>query len=145
MADGNSTLSGEPGLGPWGALAGGIAGAGLGWLTGNQAVEAKRKAALEQARRLSLGTMQAQGQGEAAASASGVEGNSASMQKYLADMAAEYRRQNEWAVSQANNAADIGQTTNTLQGITGLGTSLFNFARNNNFWQTPPAGTGSIK
>jgi hypothetical protein len=63
------------------------------------------------------------------------------MQQYLAGMAAEFRRQNDWAVRQANAGADLSQTSNLLQGLSGLGSSLFQFGQSNNWWQSKPSIT----
>lgn len=122
-------------FGPWGALIGGVVGAGAGWWLGNQSARAKRAASDEQIRRMDLEHAQVLGTGRANAAASGVETNEGdSFSKYLADMSNEFRRQHDWAVGQASRGESIEATTNAIQGLTGLGSSLFKFGDANKWW-----------
>jgi len=125
-------------LGPWGALAGGAIGAGAGWLFGSEAADAKKKAALEQARRADAGNQLRLGEGSALAGASGVESGQGSLQLHLNNMAAEFKRQNDWNVKQAEQGADLSGLSNDFNAYSNLGGSLFKFGQSNNWWQSPP-------
>lgn len=123
-------------FGPWGALAGGLIGAGASWWLGNQAEEAKRRAGLESIRRMDRAHAWTLSEATAGGAASGVEMGSTSLQTYLAEMSKEFRRQHDWAARQVNEGADIGEAANALGLASGIGSSLFNFGRANNWWQS---------
>lgn len=133
-----------PGIGTGlGAAIGGVLG-GLGGLFGSgvdeQAIEARRQQGLEMSRRAALGHDLQLSQGKALAAASGIESplyGSGSMQTYLSTMAAEFRRQNEWNVQQANKAADISYDALTFNQFTDLGRGLFQFGAANNWFRSP--------
>lgn len=132
-------------LGPYGALAGGVIGAGASWFLGNQAARARRAAAMESVRRQDQQNAYTLGDATARAAASGVEltGGGDSFSKYLSDMSAEFRRQHDWAVKQANRGASISETSNAIQGLTGLGSSLFRFASSQNWFQANQPALGA--
>lgn len=126
---------------PWGALASGVFGGVASLLSGNKAAELQKQTSLEQARRAALGNQLRLGEATAAAGASGVEMGTGSMQQYLSTMAAEFRRQNEWAVKQAQEGADLSQLANGLGAATNIGKSLFSFGEANNWWAAKPSVT----
>jgi hypothetical protein len=121
-------------IGPWGALAGGVIGGAAGWFFGSQAEEAKKKAALEQARRADAAHQEVLGEATALGGASGVEMGTGSLQLHLDSMAAEFRRQNEWNVQQAREGADLGNLTNDLNLASNLGSSLYRFGASKNWF-----------
>ncbi len=126
--------------GPWGALAGGVLGSGLSFLLGDAEAEARKKAGLERARRSQAGNMDTLGQTEALAGASGLEmTGGTSMALHLDNMAAEFRRQNEWNVRQAQQGADLAGLANGVNLGAGLTSSLFNFGQSKN-WFSGGAG-----
>jgi hypothetical protein len=125
---------------PFAAVA---AGAGIGgsvaqWWLGNQAVDAARDAALEEERRREKERDFVLGETRARAGASGIEFDSGSIQSYLADMTAEFARQHSWAVAQANRAASLGKTANTLGLASGIGSALFGYSKSTNWFQSSP-------
>lgn len=122
------------------AAGAGIAGSVAQWWLGNKAADAQRSAALEEERRREKERQYVLGEAKARGAASGVEFESGSIQSYLSDMTAEFGRQHQWAIDQANRAAELGKTANTVGLFTGIGSSLFGYARANNwFQQQPPA------
>ena len=150
-AAGASVGSAIPGVGSAiGAVAGGILG-GLGGLFGSGvdegAIQARRDAMLERARRAALGNDLELGQAKARAAASGIEmgvTGSGSMQTYLSTMAQEFRRQNEWNVTQANKAADISLDALTVNQFGDLSRGLFAFGAANNWFRSPAVTSPSI-
>ncbi len=127
------------GFGPAGALAFGAGGALTSWWMGNAASSSRREASMEAIRRQDRQNAFTLGEATAKANASGVElTGTDSFSKYLADMAEEFRREHDWAVQQANRGASISEVGNAIQGMTGLGSSLFRFASSQN-WVQPAA------
>jgi hypothetical protein len=124
-------------FGPWGAVAGGVVGGIAGMFLGDQAAEAKKKAALESVRRRDLGNAETLGQTAADAAASGVDASpgSGSAATYLATMGQEFRREHDWAVEQANKGASLDETANVLGGLSSIGSSLFRFGQSQNWFQ----------
>lgn len=86
-------------------------------------------------RRRKLAQAQTLGTAKAVGGGSGFEFESEGLQKYYADMAAEFARMNEWTRSagyrQANDLAGAGKF-----GLLGdIGGALFSFGQANNWWQ----------
>jgi hypothetical protein len=119
-----------------------IGGSILGGLFGSGVNEAQRQASLERARRQNLQNLQVEGTSRASAAASGLDlgGGSAappsSMASYLALMSQEFRKQNQWNIDQANRGADISGDANLLNTFSGIGGALFNYGKQNNWWQS---------
>ncbi len=136
-ADGSS-------LGPWGALAGGVIGGAASWWLGNKAADAQKAASLEEERRRERERAFVLGDATARANASGVEvgvpggPGSESMSKYLADLSMEFQRQHAWAVSQANQGADLSKLANGINAMSGIGSSIFRWGQSN-AWGASPA------
>ncbi len=116
-------------------------GAGLGALGGlfswfgsqDQAARMRAQAA-EELRRKKLADEQRLGAATAAAAASGVEFESPSMQIYLRAMKEEMARQQEYQRSAgAANAGAVG-TAGDIGLFTNFGSTLFNYAKQNNWW-----------
>lgn len=128
-------------LGPWGAAAGGLVGGILGIFGGSaqdDAVEAKKQQSLEEARRVAARNAQTYGMTSAGAGASGLDMNTGSLAAYLKSMSLEFRRQNDWNVSQAYRGADIARDANAFGDFANIGKGLFGVAAANNFWRKPP-------
>ena len=107
-----------------GAIAGGI----MGFLGADaqDAEIARRKAETAEAlRRMKLQQEAALGQGRAMAAASGVEFGTGSFHTYLTSMAAEYRRQAEWAQKSGTLTVDALESSYDWQRATDLAGSLF--------------------
>lgn len=117
----------------------GVAGAVGQWWMGNKAVDAQRDTAMEEERRREKERAAVLGEATAFGAASGVEAESGSIQTYLKDMAGEFGRQHQWAVSQADRAARLGKDANAIGLVTGIGSSLFGYGKANNWFQSAPA------
>jgi hypothetical protein len=129
-------------LGPWGALAGGVIGAGAGFFLAGRGADARKRASLEELRRRDIGNATTLGTGIAAAGASGIEFNGladgGSMQAYLADMSKEFRAQHDRAVGQIREGEKLENLSAGLSAATSIGSSLFKFGAANNWWQGGP-------
>ena len=125
-------------LGPYGALAGGVIGGVWGLASGLGAAKARQKAQEEARRRAQAASDQVQGTGEAAAGASGLEmTGGSSMAQHLDLMAQEFRKNQELAMKQAALGKSLADKTSTVNFMSTLGSSLFNFAQSKNWWQQP--------
>lgn len=117
----------------------GIAGSAASWWLGNKAVDAQRDTAMEEERRREKERAYVLGEAKARGAASGVEFESGSIQRYLADMTTEFGRQHQWAVDQADRGASIGKDANLLGAATGIGSSLFGYGKASNWFQSSPS------
>jgi hypothetical protein len=130
-------------LGPWGALAGGVIGAGAGLFLAGRGAAARKRASLEELRRRDVRSATTLGAGIVAAGASGIEFNGldprgGSMQAYLADMSTEFRAQHDRALGQIREGEKLENLTSGLSAATSIGSSLFKFGAANNWWQGGP-------
>jgi hypothetical protein len=112
-------------IGPWGALAGGLLGAGFAWWQGSEASDLQKQQADferwrtntqadleqqrndEQLRRFDASVNQQKGLATASAAASGAELSSPSLQGYLASLATEFRKQRDWLRMSGTNQVDF--------------------------------------
>ena len=124
-------------LGPIGAAAGAVVGtiAGLwGELDGSN----QRRAETEEAvRRMKLKQAQYLGTATSRAAASGVEFGSESVQAYLTGMADQFRKESEWALKSGLTVADAQATGAWLNAGAGLVKNAGDFAKSQNWFQTP--------
>jgi hypothetical protein len=117
-------------------------GAGLGalggifsWM-GSQDQAAKMRAqAEEELRRKKAADEQRLGVATAAGMASGVEADSPSLQAYLSSMQAEMKRQQDWMRKAGAANAGAVSTAGDIGLFTNLGGTLFNYAKQNNWWK----------
>ena len=104
-------------------------------LGGNKAANAIRERSREEARRFRLQADQVLGEARASAAASGTEFGSESLQKYLGDMALEFKRQEDWIRKHGRQEASAMQTSSLFSSLSGLGSSFFSLASSNNYWR----------
>lgn len=124
----------------WGTVAGaglGLAAGLLNFAGGIAKSKAMRKEAAEALRRRKLHDAQVFGQATAAAAGGGVElQESASITNYLTQMKAEMKRQQDWMARAAStNASNVGAAAGWNL-VTDLGKTAFNFAAQNNYFET---------
>lgn len=103
---------------------------------GAQAGELRRQAR-EQARRMRLEHAVTLGESDVAAGASGVDMGSESLTKIMADMTAEFKRQENWLIDTAGREASSMERSGLFQAFTGIGSSVTSYAANNNWFRTP--------
>lgn len=147
MADGTQGVAGTAAagvgagakFGPYGALIGGVAGAAWGLYGSLRGNKARFEAEREQIRRQQAETAQVLGQGEAAAGASGLEVTAgSSMATHLATMAEQFRKNHDWAAKQAAIGKGLQDQAASVNFLSTIGGSLFNFAQAKNWWQDAP-------
>lgn len=102
---------------------------------------ARRREAEEQARRFELGAARTLSATRAAGVASGVTGDSASLQTYLATMSDEFRRQAEWMRKTGSTVAGLGEQAGILGAAQGIGGALFQYGSTNNWFRQPTLAT----
>lgn len=94
----------------------------------------------EQVRRLEAEQQQQLGAARAAGAASGADFESTSIQRHLANMAEEFRRQVNFTRRAGMNQASDVSAAGTLGLFSDLGGSLFSFGKANNWWRQPGGG-----
>ncbi len=132
-----------------GALGAGILGAGASFW-GNlqqagllrEAANLQRQTTDEEVRRFEAQKNQTIGTATAIGAASGVEFQSGSLQKYLSDMAEEFRKQTDWMkaagyekAANLERSADIATVAAPFKLFGDVGASLFRFGESQNWWQ----------
>lgn len=125
-------------FGPWGTAIGagvGLVG-GLASFFGKQAQsDAMRAQMEEQLRRQKLEDERRLGMATAAGMSSGIEGDSGSLQGYLAAMKAEMERQRAWTRSAGlTNAGNVGKAAGWGL-LTDIGSTFNSYAKDNNYWR----------
>lgn len=124
-------------LGPWGAAAGAVVGTAIALVGELSGADQKRKETEEAVRRMKAQQAQYLGVSTARAAASGFEFDSSSIQTYLTNMADEFRRESEWALKNGMTIADAQSTAGWVNAATGLVKAGGDFARSQNWFQTP--------
>jgi hypothetical protein len=127
-----------PGIGTAvGAAAGAIVGT-VASLWGELDGSAQRKRETEEAvRRMKLRQEQYLGNATSRAAASGFEFDSSSIQAYLGGMAEQFRMESEWAMKNGMKIADAQATGAWLNAGAGLIKDAGDFAKSQNWFQTP--------
>jgi hypothetical protein len=92
----------------------------------------------ETVRRFMLDAQRKMSSTEALGNASGVEGDSTSLTKYLMDMGNEFRKQADWMKSSGEYMAGSAETSGMNQAIGDIGGSLFSFGQSNNWFKPAP-------
>lgn len=114
-------------------LASSVAGAAFGFDQADQ----QRAQTREQLRRFTLAANRTKSLAAAQAGASGIEGDSASLTKYMADMSAEFSRQSDWMQQAGDRQASATEFSSIFHGLSNFGSSVFGFGQANNWFKTP--------
>jgi hypothetical protein len=113
------------------------AGAAASWWNRQQQADAQRDELEEALRRARAEKERVLGETRARGAASGVEFESASLQRYVGDMSAEFDRRIEWLRSSGMRAASLTGRAANMGLVTDLGGSLFQYGQSNNWWKKP--------
>lgn len=92
-----------------------------------------RRFGAEQARRMRFEHDRTIGEAAARGAASGVEFESESLQKYLADMTQEFRIEEDWVRKAAEAEAKAMRTASTFSMFSGIGSSLLSYGQMTNW------------
>jgi hypothetical protein len=115
----------------------GLASAGASWWLGEQQAKQQRADTDEQVRRFKLQHASVTGEATARGAASGFEADSQGLLTYLANMQAEFGRQEDWMHTAGYRRAAATSDAAKLGFLTGGAGSFNTFAQANNWWQTP--------
>jgi hypothetical protein len=120
------------------SLATSVIGAGAKALFGNAADRQRRRELDEQLRRFRKDADQQLGGARLTGAALGVEGDSASLTRYLLEMDLEFQRQERWMRESGEKEIGLAKQAGMFDLASGIGGALVNFASSQNWWQKPP-------
>ncbi len=125
--------------GPWGALIGGMAGAGYGWWKSHEQAQQQKLELIEKVRRMKAAQKQVMGTAVSRAAGSGVEFDSQGIQTFLGAMQSEFDKQLDWVRRSGGKSMSSTQQEGSWNFASDLGSSMFRFGESNNWWRSSPS------